>query len=85
MAEVDPFPFVPVTCTVGMEACGSSSNAVSARMPSSDGSARRRGTFRSKSMCESSHSMASATRSKGGDAGTAPDQVRTRRGESAST
>ena len=69
MAEVDPLPLVPVTWMDGMESCGSPSSAVSARMRSSVGRARRRGMCASKSMCESSQASASSSPSKGGGTG----------------
>ena len=50
IADVDPLPLVPVTWMEGMDACGSPSNDVSARMRSNVGSERRRGMFCSKSM-----------------------------------
>ena len=66
MAEVDPLPLVPVMWMEGMDSWGSPSRAVSARMRSRLGTARRRGMLRSKSMWSSSQATAAAMSAKGG-------------------
>ena len=50
MAEVEPLPLVPVTCTDGMDSWGSPSTAINACMRSKVGRARREGMLDSKSM-----------------------------------
>ncbi len=89
IAEVDPLPLVPVMWMDGIDSWGSLSSAVSPRMRSSVGNARRRGICDSKSMWLSSHANASSTLSKGGVAGsstrTGSGSVRRRRDASGST